>query len=333
MADRELARDIEDAAVDWAAKAARELTEPERKELDRWLEGDPRRLGAFVRAQAAWIHAERAAALGSEADAAGPLGEAPAAVSRASTAPISRRALIAGGGALAASAAGAAFFTSARYRTIESGIGEVRRLTLADGSKLTLDTDSRVRISEASGSRALELVYGKLFLAVAEARQPLSLLSSGLAMRMAEGAFAVEALPKMPIVALVTKGWLSISQRKAPWITKAALPLKDNTTFKLPLGAPLAEAEVRPLNSAESDQLLAWRDGMLSFSGEALGAAVREFDRYSTMRIIITDPALAQQRITGLFRADDPRGFAGAVAVSFGAGVRADGGILKIFTK
>src|SRR3546814_8218000 len=64
MPKREHASEIEDAATVWAAKAERGLTEPERVALDQWLEGDSRRLGAFVRAQAAWIHAERANALG-----------------------------------------------------------------------------------------------------------------------------------------------------------------------------------------------------------------------------------------------------------------------------
>lgn len=63
MPDRENASEINDVATSWVARAERGLTKFERTELDGWLEEDSRRLGAFVRAQAAWIHAERAVAL------------------------------------------------------------------------------------------------------------------------------------------------------------------------------------------------------------------------------------------------------------------------------
>jgi len=92
-------------------------------------------------------------------------------------------------------------------------------------------------------------------------------------------------------------------------------------------------APVRSINPAEVDALLAWRDGMLSFSGETLATAVRAFDRYGPIRIVIADPQLAEQEITGLFKANDPKGFATAVASSFGAAVASDGDVLRIVTK
>jgi transmembrane sensor len=333
MANRELAREIDEAAFDWAAKVTRGLTDAERAELDRWLEGDSRRLGAFVRAQAAWIHGERASALGSKPDAVEASRENHPVAPHPPRRLVNRRAFIGGGGALAASIAAATFFTFNRFRTIESSIGEVRRVTLLDGSKLTLDTDTRVQIAEGSGDRVLELVRGKLFLAVANALRPFAVVTQSLAMYMVEGAFAVEALPATPIVALVTEGRLSISQSRGLWAPRATLTLQENTGFRLPAGASLSSLVVHPISSERRDQLLAWRDGMLSFGGETLETAVREFDRYGSMRIVVTDPELARQNITGLFRADDPKGFADAVAPSFGASVARDGSVLRLFSK
>ena len=59
----------------------------------------------------------------------------------------------------------------------------------------------------------------------------------------------------------------------------------------------------------------AWRDGMLAFEGETLAAATAKFSRYAPVRFTITDPALAR----GLFAANDPKGFARAVAPSLNA--------------
>ena len=44
--------------------------------------------------------------------------------------------------------------------------------------------------------------------------------------------------------------------------------------------------------------------------------AIPEFARYSSTPIIIDDPAIAERTVTGLFSANNPVGFAQAVATS-----------------
>ncbi len=55
---------------------------------------------------------------------------------------------------------------------------------------------------------------------------------------------------------------------------------------------------------------IAWQSGQFAFEGETLAQAVTEFARYSDIRIVIEDPALAREEIAGLFKATDPVGFA-----------------------
>jgi transmembrane sensor len=95
----------------------------------------------------------------------------------------------------------------------------------------------------------------------------------------------------------------------------------------------LQASGVRSVAITRQEQLLAWREGMLSFGGELLGDAVRDFDRYGSVRIVVADPALARQRITGLFKANDPRGFATAIAASFGGVVESQGDVIRISSK
>jgi transmembrane sensor len=125
MPDREKASEIEDVATVWAAKAERGLTAEDRAELDLWLVGDSRRLGAFVRAQAAWIHAERAMALGRmpEPEDAVPAEVAPPGELQPRA--LNRRVVLGGGAALAASVAAAYLVgfeawkaVSAKYATL-----------------------------------------------------------------------------------------------------------------------------------------------------------------------------------------------------------------------
>ena len=100
-----------------------------------------------------------------------------------------------------------------------------------------------------------------------------------------------------------------------------------------PVGVSLDASQVEPIAATECDRLLAWRDGMLSFGGEMLAEAVRAFDRYGSVRIVVIDPELGRQRITGLFKADDPLGFATAVADSFGGVVTSDRESIRISAK
>src|SRR3546814_12988254 len=74
--------------------------------------------------------------------------------------------VLGGGGALAASVAAAYLIGLERYRTLESGVGEIRHIALKDGTMLTLDTDSRVDVALSSNERKLSLVRGKAFLDV-----------------------------------------------------------------------------------------------------------------------------------------------------------------------
>src|SRR5687768_9001838 len=56
--------DIEETAARWVMRLdGGVLPEAEQHELDAWLAADTRHLGAFVRAQATWVHLDRVAAL------------------------------------------------------------------------------------------------------------------------------------------------------------------------------------------------------------------------------------------------------------------------------
>ena len=43
-----------------------------------------------------------------------------------------------------------------------------------------------------------------------------------------------------------------------------------------------------------------------------------EFNRYSTTRVVLADPALGAQRVSGVFRGDDVDGFIGALGEVYG---------------
>ena len=58
-----------------------------------------------------------------------------------------------------------------------------------------------------------------------------------------------------------------------------------------------------------------WQSGTLAFDNVTLAEAVAEMNRYATTRIVIADPALAAERISGVFPAGEQDAFAEALAL------------------
>jgi transmembrane sensor len=66
------------------------------------------------------------------------------------------------------------------------------------------------------------------------------------------------------------------------------------------------------------DRALAWRNGKIHLAGSSLAEAVAEFNRYNGRKLVLADQDLAGERFDGVFRTDDPEGFAKAVKESLG---------------
>ena len=150
--------DIEETAARWVMRLdAGALPELEQRELDAWLAADTRHLGAFVRAQAAWVNLDRVAALAA--------GRAPLKPQRAQW-QWRRAAAIA---AVMLGVITSAAFINSRYLAGREStqVGEVRRLMLDDGSALALNTSSVLQVKFAADERRIVLRRGEASFQVA----------------------------------------------------------------------------------------------------------------------------------------------------------------------
>jgi len=297
MTDKTTAQDIYDQAVLWAAKAdAGPLAPDERSALDTWLDADVRHFGAFAQASALLQPLRNAA-------------ETP-------VRPIlSRRRLVIGGSiaatvALAAVPLANSLMRGQRYAT---SVGEMRVVSLGDGSVISLNTNSEVRVDYTKSLRAIDLVVGEALFDVAKNRvRPFVVRASNTQVRAVGTSFSVRMLPAEPVQVLVREGVVEVTRPDVP--VAPAVRVAANTKAFAPKDTPIV---AKPVTLAEVARTLAWREGRIAFHGETLGEAATEFARYSDTRIRIDDPAIAQERVTGLFVSADPVGFAKAVATSF----------------
>ncbi len=319
--DLETPQAVDEAAAGWAARMDHgPLSEQDAELLEAWLAGDARRLGALMRARALFQRTESAWSLEPVFN--------PRAFRRRTDAP-SRRGFLkwGAGGAIAASSGAMAFgYLLTATRSYATARGEVRQVPLADGSNLTLNTLSEVKVHTRANVRDIRLVTGEVLVALAEGQK------NGLVLRIGDwrlqaddGAFFVSDLPEQPAQVTVHRGAVAVI---AP-DSGSGLRLERGHRLRLVGGADLA----RRVEAVPADQMsreLAWREGQLAFHGESLGQAALAFARYSQQPIVIRDPALARESVTGLFAANDPVGFARAIGLAFNAEVRVEQGRILI---
>jgi hypothetical protein len=64
----------------------------------------------------------------------------------------------------------------------------------------------------------------------------------------------------------------------------------------------------RPVELAEVNRMLQWREGRVAFNGQSLAQVVEEFNRYNREQLVVADETLAVVKIEGSFRATDIQG-------------------------
>jgi transmembrane sensor len=308
MDKRQSAAEIEETAVRWVWRLDREGRTPQLiAELDRWLGQDARHRGAMLQAEATWMMLDRGSQL--PANDAGPVESADAPPKRHW---FSRRHAFGGLGMLAAAAASLLLVLQpdARYDT---GVGEIRRVQLIDGSSVMINTSSAVDFDDGTKRRLARLSEGEAWFKVAKNRARPFVVEAGAVRVQAVGtAFSVRRRANGADV-LVTEGVVET------WVAGA-----DGHRVRVAAGerafvADNAAISARPAAVTEIDRALAWRTGKIDLNGETLGWAAAEFNRYNRRGHIEVAPSIAGERLFGVFRIDDPGGFVAAVELSLGA--------------
>jgi transmembrane sensor len=330
MSQRETPEAIDEAAAAWVARIDRAPLSPaEDAELDAWLANDSRRRGAFAKANAVMIYADRARPLGPAYDD-GENGMFIRPLTPDRPRESTRRWTLAAGGAAAAAMVGAAvgigYEAWRPAQRFETGRGELRRLPLADGTLVTLNTATKVAVKFTTSRRDVQLIEGEALFDVAKnLRRPFYVDAGDIRVRAVGTSFTVRKLSGKPTEVLVSEGIVEVTRSDG----RAVGPVRLFANQQV-LARPNAPFTPTVLAPAALARELMWRQGMLSFAGASLREAAAEFSRYSDPQIAVDDPTIANETITGLFSANDPAGFAQAVALSLNLSTRTEDGKIHI---
>lgn len=204
-----------------------------------------------------------------------------------------------------------------RYATPVGGFASV---PMADGSKVTLNTDSQIRIALSNTERGVELRRGEAFFEVSKDPTRPFIVRAGNKRVIAVGTKFSVRREGDDIEVVVTEGKVRVED-----LGKGARPDGSADVFLTPgsvARAGQAGVLVQRKTLPEAEEQLSWRTGVLLFRNQTLADAIAEFNRYNVRKIVIQDPTIAALKIEGNFRATNVEAFVRLLESGFP--VRAD---------
>lgn len=302
-------------ASEWIAKIDRGLSATEQQQLEQWLAADPAHLVVLMKVARVYDKLDAMARLADlfpkpESRRNRWLLPAAAAASLLVAVLIATVSLVDWRPADHATTV-ASIAADSGEQTFATPVGERTTIALADGSSLTLNTDTRVRVRFTDAARELFLERGEMHLQVAHERnRPLNVYVGDRFVQAVGTEFNLRIAHDQRVELLVTEGKVLVGLRgEVPTTGDAPLPsVKLASAGDLLVVNELNPSEAQHLAPEEIVVRLSWRAGNLVFRGESLAEALVEIERYTAVEFIISDESLKQIRVAGLFKTGDVEG-------------------------
>lgn len=292
-------------AADWFARLnQRKVSTNDVKAFSAWR-ADPANAVAFERLEAMW---DAAKTLGQTQEIAAFAAEARERRNNGSPPPRQRlvgvlKPATAIGAVILALGAGVVVWRVQQPTVYSTTVGEQRAVQLADGSRVIIDTDSRVSVRFTKGRRTVTLESGQAMFAVqGDANRPF-MVRAGQTEVVALGTrFDVRRLGDGARVVLV-EGRVAVRDAAAP-----------DRRWSLAPGQQVVTAARSPRVAAvDVPAATSWTRGRLTFEGTPIAVAVAEVNRYTRQPIELRDEKISSIRVSGAFDAGDIEGFVAAL--------------------
>jgi len=297
-------------ACRWAMLMERGPLSPQQQfEFDRWLGASTRHEGAYHRALAASVHFNRLGAL------AGGRGGAGRRLPRIATRRRAIAVVFAIGLVGIGTWLGGGWHPNIRSGRYVTDIGESRRIGLADGSEIVLNTASEVSVAYTGNRRALRVIRGEaLFKVAKDDSRPFLVYAGQVVVRATGTAFVIRRIDADIMHITVTEG--SIEMR---WIDGVNREPRHISAIDEATVGVNGVVESHTVSNDELQRQSSWLSGRIILSGQPLHEAIREMNRYSHRRLVVEDPDLAERRVVGVFRTADTQTFLSTLQQSFDA--------------
>jgi transmembrane sensor len=359
---------IYDEASAWFVECrSGDLEESGRREFDKWLRKSPEHVSAYLEVAIIWSEAPqldpsrkwdadsliaaaqkdpenvvalepRAAVL--ELKDPVPPPQSTARIERGRA--ISRRRLF----AFAASVAGVGVLGGLAWIALTSGVystavGEPRSIELADGSTVSMNSKSKIRVRYSKGERNIELLAGQALFQVAKDKaRPFFVHADGTRVRAVGTQFDVYEKHDGTTVTVVEGevAVLSPVTSEVP-VTSSGAAVPEAAEGNRPVATIIVAAgeqvTVTP-KSTKKDQhanvaaATAWTERRIVFESATLSEVAEEFNRYNERQLQIDGPGLNDFHISGVFSSTDPDSLIRFLRSRPGIKVTEEGSVIRI---
>lgn len=180
-------------------------------------------------------------------------------------------------------------------------IGEIRTYSLADGSSVTLDSDSLILVSIAAARRDLQLIRGRARFAVAHDKRPFVVAVAGGTVTARGTVFDIALARGDRVVVRLLQGSIDV---RLP-TTGGTVPAQ---TKRMAAGETMSFGDApSPSGQQSSGGSKDWPEGVLDLDRVRLAEVIADANRYATKPLVLASPDLAELRLSGTFRVRDTR--------------------------
>src|ERR1700688_1435152 len=212
---------------------------------------------------------------------------------------------------------GSAWFILQRPQQFQTAIGEQRSILLGDGSRVTLNTASKIEVDLRKDRRLVRLVAGEvLFDVTHDVMRPFKVRAGNVVLSDIGTQFNVDMRPTRTTVTVIEgrvvvnsggvledEGEKSNREGLDPNHKPLTLAASDSVAIT---SSGLGGAPQHGINAAAA---IAGTQRQLMFEHRPLSEVAEELNRYNRDRIEIDSVGLQRREVTGVFNAKDPASF------------------------
>lgn len=219
----------------------------------------------------------------------------------------------------------------------DTGVGEQRIVVLRDGTRVSLNTSTRIQVDFAESQRTVKVERGEALFEVAkDARRPFVVPAAGTEVVATGTAFLVQASPaakpgEQALTVTLVEGQVVVrSAAGEAHLLEKPLVMAPGERLRLSRSDEAQRpATATRVDRPHMDQVLAWRRGEARFDNVSLREAVDEMNRYDHVAIVVSGTA-GERRVSGVVKTGDNASFAEAMASLHGLVVRNHGDRLEL---
>lgn len=293
-----------DRAAQWVlAQQEADWGDDDQAAFDAWLAESDGNRTAYLRMRHSWKEADRIGALSRSRATPAPLRTYRPMRWHVPTAIAASIALVIGGGYVAMRRP-ASTTEQVAATNYDTKVGGQRLVGLSDGSKIQLNTASKVKASIRPDKREVWIDQGEAFFEVSRLDGKPFIVHAGNRQVTVLGTKFSVRRDGDKVTVTVLEGRVKVEQLIDGQPVHSSVIVGGNIAF-----ANGQSTLVTARSEQRVEDALAWRQGMLSFGQANLGEIATEFNRYNDKKLIVIDADARNIRIGGMFPSRDPDSF------------------------